>query len=127
MPSPSWPSHDVRRHCPIPQTRTLCPTGSPLALTVAVDAAVYVGLHDASIARNFAGLDFDLAAPPRGRSQPSWGCQARTGGAAMNESTPRAPRPVARRPVIPVVANDDAPDARNVMIDLPPRADGRPG
>jgi putative protease len=41
------------------------PAGSLRALTVAVDAgadAVYLGLRDATNARNFAGLNFDLAA-----------------------------------------------------------------
>ncbi len=43
----------------------VCPAGSLRALTVAVDAgadAVYLGLKDATNARNFAGLNFDLAA-----------------------------------------------------------------
>jgi collagenase-like PrtC family protease len=43
----------------------VCPAGSLRALTVAVDAgadAVYMGLRDATNARNFAGLNFDLAA-----------------------------------------------------------------
>jgi putative protease len=47
----------------------LCPAGSLRALQVAVDAgadAVYVGLSDATDARNFAGLNFDLAATREG-------------------------------------------------------------
>jgi len=43
----------------------VCPAGSLRALQVAVDAgadAVYLGLKDATNARNFAGLNFDLAA-----------------------------------------------------------------
>lgn len=43
----------------------VCPAGSLRALTLAVDAgadAVYLGLKDATNARNFAGLNFDLAA-----------------------------------------------------------------
>jgi putative protease len=43
----------------------VCPAGSLRALTVAIDAgadAVYMGLKDATNARNFAGLNFDLAA-----------------------------------------------------------------
>ncbi|MFT3818446.1 MAG: peptidase U32 family protein [Rubrivivax sp.] len=42
----------------------VCPAGSLRALTVAVDAgadAVYLGLKDATNARNFAGLNFDEA------------------------------------------------------------------
>jgi putative protease len=41
----------------------VCPAGSPRALKLAVDAgadAVYMGLKDATNARNFAGLNFDL-------------------------------------------------------------------
>ena len=44
--------------------RLVCPAGSLRALTLAVDAgadAVYMGLKDATNARNFAGLNFDLA------------------------------------------------------------------
>ena len=47
----------------------LCPAGSLRALTVAIDAgadAVYMGLKDATNARNFAGLNFDLAATRTG-------------------------------------------------------------
>jgi putative protease len=47
----------------------VCPAGSLRALTVAVDAgadAVYMGLRDATNARNFAGLNFDLAATREG-------------------------------------------------------------
>ena len=42
----------------------LCPAGSLRALQLAVDAgadAVYLGLRDATNARNFAGLNFDDA------------------------------------------------------------------
>ena len=42
----------------------VCPAGSLRALQVAVDAgadAVYLGLKDATNARNFAGLNFDDA------------------------------------------------------------------
>ena len=42
----------------------VCPAGSLRALTIAVDAgadAVYMGLKDSTNARNFAGLNFDLA------------------------------------------------------------------
>lgn len=52
----------------MPQQTTLpqliCPAGSLLALTLAVDAgadAVYLGLKNATNARNFAGLNFDDA------------------------------------------------------------------
>ncbi len=41
----------------------VCPAGSLRALTLAIDAgadAVYMGLKDATNARNFAGLNFDL-------------------------------------------------------------------
>jgi len=41
----------------------VCPAGSLRALQVAVDTgadAVYMGLKDATNARNFAGLNFDL-------------------------------------------------------------------
>lgn len=47
----------------------VCPAGSLRALTVAIDAgadAVYMGLKDATNARNFAGLNFDLAATRTG-------------------------------------------------------------
>jgi putative protease len=47
----------------------VCPAGSLRALAVAVDAgadAVYMGLRDATNARNFAGLNFDLAATREG-------------------------------------------------------------
>ncbi|HEX7384157.1 MAG TPA: U32 family peptidase, partial [Burkholderiaceae bacterium] len=43
----------------------VCPAGSLRALQAAVDAgadAVYMGLKDATNARNFAGLNFDEAA-----------------------------------------------------------------
>lgn len=57
-----------------PSSRTrkpelVCPAGSLRALTLAVDAganAVYMGLKDATNARNFAGLNFDLAATREG-------------------------------------------------------------
>jgi len=42
----------------------VCPAGSLRALTLAIDAgadAVYLGLKDATNARNFAGLNFDDA------------------------------------------------------------------
>ncbi|HNT37662.1 MAG TPA: peptidase U32 family protein [Rubrivivax sp.] len=42
----------------------VCPAGSLRALTLAIDAgadAVYLGLKDATNARNFAGLNFDVA------------------------------------------------------------------
>ena len=42
----------------------VCPAGSPRALQLAVEAgadAVYLGLKDATNARNFAGLNFDAA------------------------------------------------------------------
>jgi putative protease len=44
--------------------RLVCPAGSLRALMLAVDAgadAVYIGLKDATNARNFAGLNFDAA------------------------------------------------------------------
>jgi O2-independent ubiquinone biosynthesis protein UbiU len=44
--------------------RLVCPAGSLRALTLAIDAgadAVYIGLKDATNARNFAGLNFDIA------------------------------------------------------------------
>ncbi len=47
----------------------VCPAGSLRALSTAVDAgadAVYMGLQDATNARNFAGLNFDLAAAREG-------------------------------------------------------------
>ena len=47
----------------------VCPAGSLRALQVAVDAGadtVYMGLRDATNARNFAGLNFDLAAARSG-------------------------------------------------------------
>ena len=50
---------------PARKPELVCPAGSLRALTVAVDAgadAVYMGLRDATNARNFAGLNFDLAA-----------------------------------------------------------------
>src|SRR5512138_3761788 len=43
----------------------VCPAGSLRALQIAVDAgadAVYMGLRDATNARNFAGLNFDRKA-----------------------------------------------------------------
>jgi len=47
----------------------VCPAGSLRALTLAIDAgadAVYLGLRDATNARNFAGLNFDRAAAREG-------------------------------------------------------------
>ena len=47
----------------------VCPAGSLRALALAIDAgadAVYMGLKDATNARNFAGLNFDLAATREG-------------------------------------------------------------
>ncbi len=47
-----------------PKPRLVCPAGSLRALQAAVDAgadAVYLGLRDATNARNFAGLNFDDA------------------------------------------------------------------
>lgn len=47
----------------------VCPAGSLRALQLAIDAgadAVYMGLKDATNARNFAGLNFDLAATREG-------------------------------------------------------------
>ena len=47
----------------------VCPAGSLRALHLAIDAgadAVYMGLKDATNARNFAGLNFDLAATREG-------------------------------------------------------------
>ena len=47
----------------------VCPAGSLRALTLAIDAgadAVYMGLKDATNARNFAGLNFDLATTREG-------------------------------------------------------------
>lgn len=47
----------------------VCPAGSLRALTLAVDAgadAVYLGLSDATNARNFAGLNFDLTSAREG-------------------------------------------------------------
>jgi len=49
---------------PSTKPQLVCPAGSLRALTLAVDAgadAVYLGLKDATNARNFAGLNFDLA------------------------------------------------------------------
>ncbi len=54
---------------PIRKPELVCPAGSLRALTVAIDAgadAVYMGLRDATNARNFAGLNFDLAATREG-------------------------------------------------------------
>lgn len=52
-------------HPTLPRKPALvCPAGSLRALTLAIDAgadAVYMGLKDATNARNFAGLNFDLA------------------------------------------------------------------
>ena len=51
-------------HAPPPRPQLVCPAGSLRALVVAVDAgadAVYLGLKDATNARNFAGLNFDEA------------------------------------------------------------------
>lgn len=53
---------EARRAGAAPQL--VCPAGSLRALQVAVDAgadAVYLGLKDATNARNFAGLNFDDA------------------------------------------------------------------
>jgi len=55
---------EPKRARPPPQPVLVCPTGSLRALQVALDAgadAVYLGLKDATNARNFAGLDFDDA------------------------------------------------------------------
>ncbi|WKB54808.1 ubiquinone anaerobic biosynthesis protein UbiU [Eleftheria terrae] len=55
------PLRDTERAPRKPQL--VCPAGSLRALTLAVDAgadAVYLGLKDATNARNFAGLNFDL-------------------------------------------------------------------
>jgi len=49
---------------PHPKPDLVCPAGSLRALTLAIDAgadAVYLGLKDATNARNFAGLNFDDA------------------------------------------------------------------
>ncbi len=49
---------------PPAKPQLVCPAGSLRALVLAVDAgadAVYMGLKDATNARNFAGLNFDLA------------------------------------------------------------------
>jgi putative protease len=49
---------------PVRPPQLVCPAGSLRALQAAVDAgadAVYMGLKDATNARNFAGLNFDLA------------------------------------------------------------------
>lgn len=57
---PMNPSQPERRSRP----HLVCPAGSLRALTVAVEAgadAVYLGLKDATNARNFAGLNFDEA------------------------------------------------------------------
>ncbi|HPP83300.1 MAG TPA: U32 family peptidase, partial [Rubrivivax sp.] len=56
---------DAARKAP----QLVCPAGSLRALREAVDAgadAVYLGLKDATNARNFAGLNFDLAQMRRG-------------------------------------------------------------
>lgn len=48
----------------MPSLELVCPAGSPPALKAAVDAGadcVYLGLRDATNARNFAGLNFDRA------------------------------------------------------------------
>ena len=45
-----------------PSMELVCPAGSPPALKAAVDNGadcVYLGLRDATNARNFAGLNFD--------------------------------------------------------------------
>ncbi len=50
---------------PLRKPELVCPAGSLRALQLAVDAgadAVYMGLRDATNARNFAGLNFDEAA-----------------------------------------------------------------
>lgn len=49
---------------PTPRPQLVCPAGSLRALQAAVDGgadAVYLGLKDATNARNFAGLNFDAA------------------------------------------------------------------
>ncbi|MBN8511132.1 MAG: U32 family peptidase [Burkholderiales bacterium] len=59
-PDPSAAARAVRRAKP----DLVCPAGSLRALQMAVDAgadAVYLGLKDATNARNFAGLNFDDA------------------------------------------------------------------
>ncbi|HRA79324.1 MAG TPA: peptidase U32 family protein, partial [Burkholderiaceae bacterium] len=51
------------REAPPRKPDLVCPAGSLRALKLAVDAgadAVYMGLKDATNARNFAGLNFDL-------------------------------------------------------------------
>jgi putative protease len=49
---------------PTPAPELVCPAGSLRALKLAIDAgadAVYLGLRNATNARNFAGLNFDDA------------------------------------------------------------------
>jgi len=49
---------------PVRAPELVCPAGSPRALKLAIDAgadAVYLGLRNATNARNFAGLNFDEA------------------------------------------------------------------
>lgn len=62
-PSPSFP--DIAQAPPSAPPELVCPAGSLPALKAAVDNGancVYLGLRDATNARNFAGLNFDEAA-----------------------------------------------------------------
>ena len=64
MPSHVFPHSEHHR-----KPELVCPAGSLPALKTAIDHgadAVYIGLKDASNARNFAGLNFDLPAAREG-------------------------------------------------------------
>ena len=70
-------SNEVSRAAP----ELVCPAGSLPALKAAIDGGadcVYLGLRDATNARNFAGLNFDEAAIQTGR------LIARGGGAGVD-------------------------------------------
>ena len=80
MPQPST--------APSPPPELVCPAGSLRALQAAVEAgadAVYLGLKDATNARNFAGLNFDdaqvreLSNVPKGGSDIACAVSVRTG------------------------------------------------
>src|SRR5574340_762138 len=63
-PSRPPPSPMSAATAPLEAPELVCPAGSLRALQAAVDAgadAVYLGLKDATNARNFAGLNFDDA------------------------------------------------------------------
>ena len=66
LPGATAPAHSGSTHPPL---ELVCPAGSLPALKAAVDngaSCVYLGLRDATNARNFAGLTFDEAAIANG-------------------------------------------------------------